>query len=63
MQPVTVGELVIHKHDGAGHMHVDPVCHMLVHEVNAFNYTRDGNTYHFCSDQCLEIFINNPVLY
>lgn len=63
MNPVTVGELVINKHDDAGNMHVDPVCHMLVHEVNIFNYTRDGQTHHFCSEQCLEIFINNPGTY
>lgn len=63
MHPVTVGELMIDKHDGHENIHVDPVCHMLVHDANAFNYTRDGKTFRFCSDHCLEIFINNPALY
>lgn len=63
MQPVTVGELVIDKHHGTKNIQVDPVCHMLVHEVNAIKYNRDGKIYHFCSDQCLEIFISNPALY
>lgn len=61
MQPVDVGELVLHKQEDAGNLHIDPVCHMLVNAEKAFNFTHNGKTYHFCSDQCLKIFIKNPV--
>jgi YHS domain-containing protein len=62
MQPVLVGALVLQPQSDAANMHIDPVCHMLVDDSKAFNYTHNGKTYHFCSNQCMEIFIKDPAI-
>lgn len=34
----------------------DPICGMYVDEAHALSATRDGRTYYFCSENCLEAF-------
>ena len=36
----------------------DPTCGMTVDEATALKEKRDGRTYFFCSDQCLQQFIS-----
>ncbi len=37
-------------------MATDPVCGMTVNEATALSSTKNGETYYFCSDHCLERF-------
>jgi YHS domain-containing protein len=45
-------------------MVTDPVCEMQVEEKNS-TITSDykGKTYHFCSEECREVFETNPEPY
>ena len=36
----------------------DPICGMTVDESTAFKAERDGKTYYFCSDRCLQKFLS-----
>ncbi|NNM88047.1 MAG: YHS domain-containing protein [Phycisphaerae bacterium] len=38
----------------------DPVCGMPVDEATAVHTRRDGKTFYFCSDNCLQKFISGP---
>jgi YHS domain-containing protein len=39
----------------------DPICGMTVDEATALHTERDGKTYYFCSDHCLQKFLSTPV--
>lgn len=39
---------------------VDPVCHMNIATESGFVLEWSGATYHFCSEQCKNIFENDP---
>ena len=41
-------------------MAIDPICGMTVNEASARNAERDGQTFHFCSDRCLQKFMSAP---
>lgn len=42
-------------------MVTDPVCGMVIHEVDAVASTvHDGTTYHFCAVRCQERFLEDP---
>lgn len=44
--------------------YTDPVCHMRVDPSKADHFTIfNGTTFHFCSDQCMEIFKLTPEQY
>jgi Cu+-exporting ATPase len=36
----------------------DPVCGMTVDETTALRTERDGKTFYFCSDRCLQKFLS-----
>lgn len=36
----------------------DPVCGMTVDETTALRTERDGRTFYFCSDHCLQKFLS-----
>jgi Cu+-exporting ATPase len=38
----------------------DPVCGMTVDETSAHHIERDGKTFYFCSDTCLQKFAALP---
>lgn len=38
----------------------DPVCGMIVDEDDGLWTEYDGTTYYFCSEACLETFLQNP---
>ena len=38
----------------------DPICGMTVDEATAFHTERDGKTFYFCSDHCLQKFLKTP---
>lgn len=57
-QPILVAELV-NTNPGAALMLIDPICHMQVHSNTPHRYALDQKIFHFCSDQCREIFIRN----
>lgn len=44
-------------------MPIDPVCGMRVDEENALTVTYQGQTYYFCSEDCLEEFKEAPEEY
>ena len=39
----------------------DPICGMTVDEKIALHTERDGKTFYFCSDDCLQKFLSKPV--
>jgi P-type Cu+ transporter len=41
----------------------DPVCGMLVNLSAACSALHDGHTYFFCSPECREKFVTDPVQY
>ncbi|ULQ55889.1 YHS domain-containing protein [Flavihumibacter rivuli] len=59
MQPIMVAELVSPNPALSEWMHIDPVCHMQVQSNTPHRYALDQKIFHFCSDQCREIFIRN----
>jgi Cu+-exporting ATPase len=38
----------------------DPICGMTVDEATALHAERDGKTYYFCGDHCLQTFLSTP---
>ncbi|MBA4054410.1 MAG: hypothetical protein C0490_06850 [Marivirga sp.] len=39
----------------------DPICHMLITSPrDELTHFHQGNTFHFCSQQCLDAFKNAP---
>ena len=38
----------------------DPICGMTVDETTALNAERNGKTYFFCCDHCLQTFLSTP---
>ena len=38
----------------------DPVCGMAVDEATALHAKRDGKTFYFCGDHCLQKFLSTP---
>ena len=38
----------------------DPICGMMVDETTALYAERDGQTFYFCSDSCLQKFLSTP---
>ena len=41
---------------------IDPVCHMQISdETKRFTYEYAGHTYHFCSSQCRDFFVADPL--
>ncbi len=49
------------KHENEDcHKVTDPVCGMQVSPSSEFHTTRDGRTYHFCSEHCLLTFEREP---
>ena len=38
----------------------DPICGMTVDEKTALHTERDGKTFYFCSDNCLQKFLAKP---
>lgn len=52
-----------HQHDHKKH-YVDPVCGMTSEQKDQFvRHEHNGNSYYFCSDQCLNTFKTDPVSY
>ena len=43
-------------------MAIDPGCGMTVDEVSAKRAERNGKTFYFCSDHCLQKFLSTPSL-
>lgn len=39
----------------------DPICGMTVDESTALHSQRDGKTFYFCSNNCLQKFLATPV--
>lgn len=39
----------------------DPICGMTVDEATALHTERNGETFYFCSDHCLQKFLAAPV--
>ena len=39
----------------------DPICGMTVDEKTALHTERDGKTFYFCSDNCLQKYLAKPV--
>ena len=39
----------------------DPICGMTVNQATALHVERDGKTFYFCSDNCLQKFLSKPV--
>ena len=37
----------------------DPICGMSVDEATAIKAERDGKTFYFCSDHCLQQFLSS----
>lgn len=60
MQPVLAAELITNELVNSSQMFIDPVCHMQVENPDLYQFTYNHTTYHFCSEQCREIFISNP---
>ncbi|WP_219724891.1 MULTISPECIES: YHS domain-containing protein [Nostocales] len=42
-------------------MAVDPICGMTVEKATALKLERDGQTYYFCSQNCLHTFESQSV--
>ena len=62
MQEVEIFEL--HSTGISTARHVDPVCHMLIDPSRGdYVLTLENKTYHFCSEQCRNLFQNNPGLF
>ena len=38
----------------------DPICGMTVDPATALHAERDGKTFYFCSDHCLQKFLSEP---
>lgn len=38
----------------------DPICGMTVDEATALHTKRDGKTFYFCGDHCLQKFLATP---
>ncbi len=38
----------------------DPICGMTVDEATALHAVRDGKTFYFCGDHCLQSFLSTP---
>jgi Cu+-exporting ATPase len=38
----------------------DPICGMTVDQTTAFHAEREGETFYFCSDHCLQKFLAIP---
>ena len=38
----------------------DPVCGMTVDESTAHHAERNGKTFYFCSDHCMQAFVSTP---
>ena len=38
----------------------DPICGMNVDEKTALHAERDGKTFYFCSDHCMQKFLSLP---
>ena len=38
----------------------DPICGMTVDEATALHAERDGKTFYFCGDHCLQKFLSTP---
>jgi YHS domain-containing protein len=62
-QPLSVVRLGLHQ-PGQG-ASPDPVCHIPLTEETAFERRRDANgaTLLFCSDSCLETWVERPSAY
>ncbi len=43
-------------------MSIDPICGMTVDESSALHAERDGETFYFCSDHCLQKFLATPAV-
>ena len=41
-------------------MAIDPICGMTVNEASSRHAERDGQTFQFCSDRCLQKFMSAP---
>jgi Cu+-exporting ATPase len=39
----------------------DPICGMNVDETSPFHAERDGKSFYFCSDHCLQKFNSAPI--
>jgi P-type Cu+ transporter len=44
-------------------MFKDPVCGMDVGTDTEFTYDYEGQTYYFCSQDCLDSFKSDPLMY
>lgn len=59
IHPVSVYELLPCK-KRMETMELDPVCNMYVGKNSSYNTNYDGQIFHFCSEHCVELFIQNP---
>lgn len=60
-KPVVAGELRIQPSHSGVCMYTDPVCHMLVDPASAYLFKQGEVIFHFCSEECREIFSVRPL--
>jgi len=58
--PIALAELLPAGKHILSQKQVDPVCHMLVDAGTSIGSAYHGVTYYFCSEECLNIFQDNP---
>lgn len=62
-QEVEVFELK-DTHGEADPLYHDPVCHMIIDSAHSlYTYEFQGVLHHFCSIQCLDLFVGNPGMF
>lgn len=61
-RPVALTELLSTGRNSLSQMHADLVCQMVVGPDTSLRHQYNGVTYHFCSEDCLHIFRDNPEL-
>jgi adenylate cyclase len=60
LHPVSVVELLPLGNYSTPGKAIDPVCLMSVEKTTAFSLMHNKAVYHFCSDECVRVFQNNP---
>ena len=58
--PIALAELLPAAKHILSQKQVDPVCHMVVDAETSRRSAYHGATYYFCSEECLNIFQDNP---
>jgi adenylate cyclase len=58
--PIALAELIPIDKNNSPQKEADPVCHMAVEATTPLRYRYKGVVYHFCSEDCLHAFRDNP---